>query len=798
MFKALDDFEALMRVVADDRVPVGAAASAADRYPIRFVLVDDFPQCAKFTFEMQSRFNVVVCDAARWRDADFPDSMLTHNALARKVEEVVGGGGDCVIVPFSELVRFFRNGRGGEFEAVLRTVKGFEASPSAQKRHQRVYVPLVGLAGRMGDFADDNQATIWRLRGGGSPSRLIIADGSSFGVKGLEERFEIVGDVRGWLSLWARREPVPDRDIVCTSRSIFANAGNADPDNAFSFRVCHGAYEFLVNGLGLDLGSARQCAGEDEYWEWLAGRIDVRDFSLAQFVNAHFNVRDCRDTDTFFGLWLSRRDVRERWLLAKYYKSNAPDDDFIGGLLGSLDVLTGNKLVEAVAASVPCRGDRCLEARRRCLEMAAEEGVRLGNAAEGRLLDRLEALAANSGGANAAKYFTGISDGEFHLAIRWVGRGVLTLRQIETFYPDLCRYMSALSAQGMPDWAAGYFDAYREAKLRNEYTEAVGEKLSQVNGSESAFRAWHGDLKTTRTLLCGREDVEVFYWVDGLGVDWIPFVRSVVEERRDAGLCLREILVAAASLPTTTLVNKPDLLALGGEDLEKSGDLDSLAHSPANKWPAVIADEIRQVRQIVEGVLDRFSGKTMAIVSDHGLTWLAQMRGGLNLSGAVADHHGRAATRSSGGWTPDDNYVVVDDGATACALRHESLCGKVPSGQGAHGGCTPEEVMVPVFIISSSSAAAPWVAELLTPDVSGASPHLRFSIRGVRRGASLSAEYGGRQYSLRGGEGDVFSCGPLVVNPAVDVVRIVVDGVRQEFKVRISSGATEDNLFPGL
>lgn len=801
MFKAFDDFDELMQVVADDRAPAGAAASAADRYPVRFVLVDDFPQCLRFSQAMQGRFQVTVCDASEWCDAAAPDAMLTRDVLARRVEEVVGGENDRVIVPFSEHVRFFGNGRGwGTFEAVLRTVKGIEASPKAQKRHQRVYIPLVGLAGRMGDFQDDNQATIWRLRAGDdvSPRRLILTDGSLHGVDVdvLKKRFTVANDVSSWLSLWSRPSEA-GKGVVCTSRSIFANAGNADPDNAFSFCVCRGAYEFLADGLGLCFGAMRSCAGEDEYWGWLAERVDIADFCIDRFVNERFNVRDCRHPDTFFRLWLSRRDAHERWLLAKYYKSYAPADDFLGGLLGGLDVLPGNNLVEAVAACVPCRGESRLAARRRCLELASDAGVRLSDAAERRILVRLKALAESQGKVAAAKYLTGISDGEFGLAVQWVGEGEVELWQVRTFWPDLWHYMSAVSAQGMPDWVADYFDAYRAAKLRNEYTAAIAAKILRINGSDASFRAWYGGLKTTRTLLCGRDDIDVVYWVDGLGADWIPFVCSIVEGRQAEGLHLREVMVAAAHLPTTTGVNKPDLLALRGGELEKSGDLDALAHRAANKWPAVVVEEIRRVREAVEGILDRFCGKTIAIVSDHGLTWLAQMCDGLNLCGAEADHHGRAASRPQGGWAaPDANYVVLDDGSTACALRHASLCGKVPSGQGAHGGCTPEEVLVPVFIISG--AAASWTAELLTPEVSGASPSLEFSIIGLPCGAAPVVEYGGRAYPLRGSGDDVFRCGPLTVNPAVDVVSVVLGGARKEFKVRISSGATEDDLFAGL
>ena len=40
-----------------------------------------------------------------------------------------------------------------------------------------------------------------------------------------------------------------------------------------------------------------------------------------------------------------------------------------------------------------------------------------------------------------------------------------------------------------------------------------------------AFDTWYQSLKTTRFLLAGRNDIDVYYWIDGLGVEWIPFIR---------------------------------------------------------------------------------------------------------------------------------------------------------------------------------------------------------------------------------------------------------------------------------
>lgn len=75
---------------------------------------------------------------------------------------------------------------------------------------------------------------------------------------------------------------------------------------------------------------------------------------------------------------------------------------------------------------------------------------------------------------------------------------------------------------------------------------------------------------------------------------------------------------------------------------------------------------------------------------------MAQFGAGLNLAGVETDHAGRCGHWLKGAALADNNYVVLDDGQTLCSLNNNSLSAKTPMGQGAHGGATPEEVLVPI------------------------------------------------------------------------------------------------------
>lgn len=803
MYEELTNFEALKKLVRDDKECWGVNATTLNRYPLRFVLFDDFKQCSEFVDFVQHEVGAVVQSVDKWMDHSYPDIMLTYTQLAAHIKDYVreSKGADCVIAPFSELARFYDNEKNKTFEALLKTIKGIEALPVALDRHQRVYIPIVGLEGKMEPFSKDSQSIIWRLK---TPEqhftyRLILTDGETYNVQGLENKFTVVNNIFEWLSIWKDTERQTNQNIICTSKSVYANVRYARPDNAFSFVICNNAYEFLTKGLRLKFGGIEFKEEEEKYWVELASHIDIsNDFDFTAYVSKYFNVSVLSDYKTFIRLWLSNNGVYERWLLAHFYRSHISVGDYIRKILLETKSLTGNNFIEQMAMNFTSASEE-IRIRKYCLMEAAKKHITMRNEVQSTVTNRLESIAHKYNAASALKYFTGISEREKELAITWLGKGLITKENIQNIYPDLFSYLSepiGVSLKGS-GWLAAYFDAYKKAKISNTYTEEIKTQIGKVNANEIAFDSWYQDFSTTRTLMMNRHDIDIYYWIDGLGIDWIPLIRKIINERNSNGIYLNEVKVARAILPTKTSVNKPDLQKLlpDGDVLQKSGDIDALAHQSCNLWPNIIVEEIQKVREIIEEILDKYNGKKIAIISDHGLTYLSQLCKGLGLSCVESDHHGRIAKRTSGTWTKDDNYMVLDDGLTACALNHKSLCDKVPKGQGIHGGCTPEEVLVPIFIISNREIAIDWSAELLTTEISGANPQLRYEIKNVKATDVPYVLYDGRQYKLHRIEGDVFESEPLLINPAEKVVAITIGNRSIENEIEISAGAVEDDPF---
>ena len=803
MYSEYNSFEELKAVVVADREQSGIDVSTRNRYPIRFVLFDNFRDCSLFVDFVQEEMDAIVQSVDKWIDLDYPDLMITYIELAERIQAHIRkmDGANCVIAPFSELARFYENDEKKTFDALLKTIKAIEAGSKSFNNHQRVYVPIVGLEGKMESFKSDSQSTIWRLRSEnkGLTYRLVITNGETFGVQGLEEHYTVVHTIQEWLNIWKDADKQVTPNIICTSKSIFGNAIFAQPDNAFSFVPCNDAYEFITKGLQLQFGGMTKVLGDGENWEELASQIDISNgFSFSKYVKDYFSIKEIDTYKAFIKLWFDYPGQYERWLLARFYQLQQNGEDLICRILTKTTVLTGNDFIEQMVLDMT-EIESEMTIRQYCLREAAKRNVILREGVESTLNSRLQAIASKYNAASALKYCTGITNKEKELAISWLGRGLISVDQIKPFYPDMYHYFATPLgvSVNIPNWLPEYMKEYKRAKMSNTYTSEIESQIKTLNSSEVSFDTWYQSFSTTRTLLQNRGDIEVLYWVDGLGIEWIPLIKEIIREKNNQNIFLNDIKIARAILPSTTEVNKPDLQKLlpEYEQLMKMGDLDNLAHQPTNMWPSTIIKEVKLVREIIEEIITKYNGKKIAIISDHGLTYLSQLLNGIGLNGVESDHHGRVAMKQNGNWTKDDNYFRLEDGKTVCALRHQSLCNKVPKGQGIHGGCTPEEILVPIFIISSYVGDAEWSADILTLELNGANPLVQFRIKNIPSVEIPVIEYDGIRYALRQVSGEIFESDPIAVNENCDTVSLVIGGIIRHYKVNITTGAKEDDLF---
>lgn len=798
MYKEFGNIDALMQYVDEDKAISGINSATAGRFPVRFVLFDNFNDCYDFVGKLMER-SVELVSVNDWLDSKFPDTLINYVKLSENIATLVRNKetDDLVIAPFSELARFYDNENNKEFDSLIATIKAIEATQNAFDAKQRVYVPIVGLEGKMSRFFTDSQIYIWYYKNlnAGLNYHLILTNNTDYGVSGLEQNYSIVHNVNEWLRLWRDQQMKPN--IICTSRSIFAFAEFAQPDNAFDFVTCHSCEEFLTRGLKLKIDFLSHEGTTDIHWLSLAKEINATSFDFKKFFNAKFDIHSLAGHDVFIKTWFENNSQFDRWLLVSYYIEKFCDTGYICATLKEIKGYTNADIAQSLLLTIFDLNDKetNIDERRDVLAYVVKEGIIVNDTIQKKLIEKLSAIAQEFGYNTALRYFSLVTNSEKRLLIEWLGKGYIQRDAIKDLYPDLYYYLSRTF--GIKDaenkWLLSYIDSYKLAKVANQYNDSIGQVIGSHNKDAASFYSWYNTFSNTRTLLHSRKDIDVYFWIDGLGFDWVNFIQQLISERNNDNYFLNEVLVARAELPTKTDINKKSLEQLTPIlPLNKVGDLDSLSHL-TRPFPQYIIDDLELIRSIINSILDHHPNKKIAIVSDHGLSFLCQYQQGLNLPGLISDHGGRVAIANKP--TIDNRYIILDDKKTLCALRHNSICSKIHDGCGCHGGCTPEEVLVPIFIISSQPNASTWSAIIEDFEISASNPIVKFKIKGVPYDQIPMVEYNGIEYQLNDNSGNVYATPHLPLDTSAQSILLKIGDKSQSFNLKLSLGSEEEDLF---
>lgn len=268
LFTSLDD---LFENIIEDKNWTGANAGQINRYPVRFVLFDNFADFYQFIVNRPDGIYKHSIDTML--DKENPDEFLSYTELSKEIRAFTKKipANDFIIYPFSEMARFYNNEDYTEFDSLVTTIRGQQAPEDAQLNHIRLYIPIVGMQGKMDKFMKDNSTYVWEYKSETDNGiyKLVITNGTTYGVSGLAEEYSVVHNLYEWLKLWEKGEDVR-KTIICSSPNIFANAHFAQPDNAITYLECRNAYQFLTQGLHIDFGLTTEPSEEEMlFWEKL-------------------------------------------------------------------------------------------------------------------------------------------------------------------------------------------------------------------------------------------------------------------------------------------------------------------------------------------------------------------------------------------------------------------------------------------------------------------------------------------------------------------------------------------------
>ena len=296
--------------------------------------------------------------------------------------------------------------------------------------------------------------------------------------------------------------------------------------------------------------------------------------------------------------------------------------------------------------------------------------------------------AAKALGATGIFYLTDNTPMEFRAAMELAQLSDVNRDVLEKNFPALKKYLTLFKFDD--ERLTEYFRLYKELKIFNTSTEF----LSLVD--KYAEQRIFNEFETRQAILDRIGDAKL-YWLDGLGVEFLSFVKQISTE---LSLSTR-IQVARAELPTLTSINKNFFEEWPGAKFRKNERLDELRHGTRNlSTPLYFCDELFIIEDVLKEIcqsLQHGESSKIILTSDHGSS-----RGAVTYRGktwrmhSVGEHGGRCCLVDKRDERP---ICAAESNGYYSLSNYDRFQGGRLDGVELHGGATLEEVLIPVIEI---------------------------------------------------------------------------------------------------
>lgn len=711
----------------------------AQRYCVRFIMLNNFETFRNLTSFLCKDLNVARFEIQNLLPDN--DKTITIDKLSNAVKGITQSS---IVTPFSELVRFYRDPEFmGFFNDIILT-------EDLKNPHKRIYIPIIGLNNRFIDFLKnfgriEESAPIWQLY---SPIddkvKVFISKLKSTEPKDFSE-YITLNSMKEWLDFW--RKQAPQEKILCSAAPIRIGWRNSRPDSIFTFTEISNSHELITEFQGITIPFEFKEA-EIKLWDNLQETIYASQelyFSWKKHVEDHFGTYKFSITK-ILEIWADTKTTEfDRWLLKNYilHTDTLKDNKYFKDCL-----LLNTKYNEEAALFVElaerifytaseAEREKYYSDRAKLLREEKEIFLKMVPASEQDWIkDRIISYSQDDKTFHIAKKLTtGTFDFEKELFFGWFKFHSdldFGIEHLKYYYPDLYGYLKTDTTriyQSGAEWLANYFDEYRNAKIKDKYTEGVKNYIEKYNQDDATFWDWYFKHNKCHDLyhMAMNDTIrkpDRIYWIDGLGAEFIPFIFHLIETSSTKYEVI-EAELATTGLPSNTDLNRFDV---DNKTHFKFGGLDTLAHSGNYNPRKTLIEELGIIREIITNILkDNSIGEhTIAIVSDHGLSALSRLCTSKKMTGD-SHHEGRYILNTSDiASLSMPEYISctnpVDNKDYKVALKHFSL-GKRPTHE-VHGGCTPEEVLVPFILISNHdlSKSIKYDINCLTTDIPKSNP----------------------------------------------------------------------------
>lgn len=710
------------------------------RYPVRFIMLNNFNIWHKLAQDLP-KYGVQPFNLEELIE-DNHERWITTDELCRTIKSLKV---TSLVTPFSELVRFYSDTDfRGFFNEIMINTEDIDCP------EKRIYIPLIGLQNRFSGFLSsfariEESAPIWAYLTEEHKTKVFLTTikNESNAFAGYDN-IKCLDSLYDWLRFW--KTYAPEEQIICSSGPINRKEKFSDPDNIFTFEHIKNSYKYIESFLGINVPLSYD-PSEEEFWAQLRTDIIKKTpaaFNFSSFVSGYFGFSNISPRELFQHWVEPETSSYGRWLLKNYFLSSTLVEKY-SYLKVCFDEITEYENYCELPSKIAER-----------IFYFSEPSTQKKFASERQLLMKRSAALFNEFTDESTKTYvknclceldqndiqlaialtTGIFDFEKVLITAWYANRNntgLSIEKASEKYPDLGLYIANLkpTEKCKDNWHLDYLAAYRDAKLSDKITESVKSFIAEKNHDGDTFYDWYHSFNETHNILHKHQNStnlrpDKVYWIDALGAEFLPYILSILENNSYGyRVCYSEI--TRCTIPSATSQNRFN-------DVEKFDDLDKIAHDAAGyKKNTTLVKELEVLSaKIREIVTSNFHGEhTIAIVSDHGLSCLSRLADSKKYDVKV-EHDGRYINvNGDNKLYHDADYVVhinENDGERyKVALTHSSL-GRKPIHE-VHGGCTPEEVLVPYIIITNKKQKLiAYKYELITKELEVSEPVITVNV----------------------------------------------------------------------
>lgn len=640
-----------------------------DRFNVKILLINNYEN----VFELKKLYT-----AYGYKIKDLREFQSNENQWfgVSKLNRIINNlTDDTILFSVSEIIRFYNKDDFKNF---------FDSIFSIENKKNIIHVPLFGLKSRFNNqyfntyYRKNEYNYVYDIDSAYNKLDLNIVD--------FEVPFSNTLDsIEDWLNFYNS----PTNNIICSPRPLVERINNQHNDDLISINNIADQKEFIEKYMRKSFPLYFK-KSEVDYWNQLI--IDLKENSLEQILKTKLNLHSLSPSEVLKKI-CSEKNLYSKWLLKGYAIFEDDKNNYFYQVVKSSDI--SDVLIEKIWFDIFNDDFNAQYAIQRYEILKKFYSTTKPSKA---IEEKLKQLLQNH--EQLILILTGITLIEKEYIVNLYALNKISDEYLKKYYSDLISYIDNVDFKNSIEWVHNYFTEYKKSKINNQISLILSNTLKEKNKNKDSFFEWYADT-TFQEITDFKIEKEKTLWIDGLGIEWLGVIKHYAFEK--GYIC--EFYLSKSNLPTTTHCNKFN-------DIKKTDALDrDYIHKQASyQYPKNLIEEI----EIIKDILDNYIHDDLTIVSDHGFSAFCSFQSKIN-SFNNDEHEGRCAKVDN--LMEDVNYFSYDFpkcGRYLVSLNHNSLNNKTK--REAHGGVTPEEVIVPIIKLHKITNKENIIKQQIKPD----------------------------------------------------------------------------------